>query len=296
MGASCMAEFLQQIINGLVLGSIYALIAVGLSQIFGVIRIIQWAHGEVYMIGAYLGFFLTVYWGFSYFMALIVTTGLMALFGVLMERVVFRPLRGLSRMSTTLGAIGLSVFLLNAANIFFSPEPQRFSLDYVNEVLQFGPITITYQRAIVFFVSLILIVSLSLFIKRTVIGKSMIAMSEDMEAASLMGIDVNFSAGLAFAIGSALAGAAGVLIAPIFLLYPTMSGIAVIKAFPVVVLGGLGSVEGAIWSGYILGLTESLMSGYLSSAYKDLPAFVILILVLYFRPQGLMGRKIVEKV
>jgi len=291
-----MGEFLQQIINGLVLGSIYALIAVGLSQIFGVIRIIQWAHGEVYMIGAYVGFFLTVYMKLPYLLSLVIATLAMAVFGVIIETVVFRPLRNFPSISTTLGAIGLSVFLLNAANVFFTPEPQRFPLDYVNRIIQVGPLMVTYQRAVVFFISLLLILALSLFIKKTLVGKSMIAMSEDMQAASLMGIDVNFTAALAFAIGSALAGAAGVLISPIFLLYPQMSGIAVAKAFPVVVLGGLGSIEGAILSGYILGLTESLMSGYVSSAYKDLPAFIILILVLYLRPQGLLGRKIVEKV
>ncbi len=291
-----MEEFFQQIVNGLVLGSIYALIAVGLSQIFGVIRVIQWAHGEVYMIGAYVGFFLTVHVGLHYLASLVLATIFMGLFGVLMEVVVFRPLRNYPSISTTLGAIGLSVFLLNAANVFFTPEPQRFPLSYVNIILHLGPLTITYQRVVVFVVALLLIIALSLFIKKTLIGKSMIAMSEDMQAASLMGIDVNFTAALAFAIGSALAGTAGVLISPIFLLYPQMSGIAVSKAFPVVVLGGLGSIEGAILSGYILGLTESLMSGYISSAYKDLPAFVILILVLYLRPQGLLGRKIVEKV
>jgi len=198
-----MGEFLQQIINGLVLGSIYALIAVGLSQIFGVIRIIQWAHGEVYMIGAYVGFFLTVYMKLPYLLSLVIATLAMAVFGVIIETVVFRPLRSFPRISTTLGAIGLSVFLLNAANVFFTPEPQRFPLDYVNRIIQVGPLMVTYQRAVVFFISLLLILALSLFIKKTLVGKSMIAMSEDMQAASLMGIDVNFTAALAFAIGSA---------------------------------------------------------------------------------------------
>ena len=291
-----MDQFLQQLINGLVLGSIYALIAVGLSLIFGVIREMQWAHGEVYMIGAYAGYFMTVRLGLPYLASLCLAILFSAILGIVMEFLVFRPMRNFPKISTNLGAIGLSIFLLNAANLLFSPEPQIFPVEYVNVSLQIGDVFITLQRLIVFIVSFVLIISLSFFIKKTLIGKSMVAMSQDMQAASLMGIDVNFTAALAFAVGSGLAGAAGVLISPIFLLYPQMSGIAVAKAFPVVVLGGLGSVEGAILSGYLMGLAESLTVGYVSSAYKDIPAFVILILVLYLRPQGLLGKKVMEKV
>lgn len=294
-----MEEFLQQVINGLVLGSIYSLIAVGLSLIFGVIRVVQWAHGEVYMVGAFIGYYLTTALQLSYFVSLILTIVIMALFGVIMERFVFRPMIRLSGglgHATTLGAIGLSILLLNGANIVFGTLTRRFQPTELSSSITLGPVNITLQRVVVFFVSIILIIALAWFMKKTITGKTMHAMSQDRTAASLMGIDVNKTASLSFLIGSALAGAAGILIAPIFLVYPNMSGIAVSKAFPVVVLGGLGYVEGAIFSGFILGLAEAMTAAYISSAYKDVVAFILLILVLYIKPEGLFGKNVIEKV
>jgi branched-chain amino acid transport system permease protein len=291
-----MEEFLQQMVNGIITGSIYALIAVGLSQIFGVIHIIQWAHGEVYMIGAFVGFYLVMYAGVPYFAALIITIVFMGGFGAVIEKIVFRPLRKMGVMSTVLGAIGLSIFLLNLSQIIFSPEPQRFHVPFLDTKLQFGFIHLTMNRLIIFLVGIVLIVFLSLFIRKSITGKAMLAMEQNMEAASLMGIDVNYTARIAFVIGSALAGAAGCLIGPLFLVYPNMSIMAVNKAFPVVILGGLGNIEGAIAGGFILGIVETLTAAYTDSAYKEVVGFIILILVLYFRPQGIFGRKVMNKV
>lgn len=291
-----MIEILQQVVNGIILGSVYALIAVGLSLIFGVCRIIQWAHGEVYMLGAYMGYMLFITLGIPYFISLILTIILTAILGMLIERFIFRPLKKFPSIMTNLGAIGLSFFLLNFAILFISSEPWGFPVPQLERVIAIGPIDLTLQRIIVFVVALVLILGLSLFIKKTVTGRAMLAMAQDPEAASLMGIDVNRTSALSFAIGSGLAGAAGIIIAPIFLLYPQMSQIAVAKGFPIVVLGGLGSVEGAIVGAYILGLVESLMVGFISSTYKDVVGFVILILILYFKPDGLFGQKIMEKV
>jgi branched-chain amino acid transport system permease protein len=291
-----MEEFLQQMVNGIITGSIYALIAVGLSQIFGVIHIIQWAHGEVYMIGAFVGFYLVMYAGVPYFAALIITIVFMGGFGAVIEKIVFRPLRKMGVMSTVLGAIGLSIFLLNLSQIIFSPEPQRFHVPFLDEKLQFGFIHLTMNRFIIIVVGIVLIMLLSLFIRKSITGKAMLAMEQNMEAASLMGIDVNYTARIAFMIGSALAGAAGCLIGPLFLVYPNMSIMAVNKAFPVVILGGLGNIEGAIAGGFILGIVETLTAAYIDSAYKEIVGFIILILVLYFRPQGIFGRKIMNKV
>jgi len=291
-----MEEFFQQMMNGIILGSIYSLIAVGLSQIFGVVHIIQWAHGEVYMIGAFIGFYLVTKAGIPYFIALILVTIFVGFFGAVLEKIVFRPLRKLGMMSTVLGAIGLSIFLLNFAQILFSPEPQRFHVPFLDKPLQFGMINLTVNRLVILLIGSTLIILLSWFIRKNIIGTAMLAVEQDMVAASLMGIDVNYISMVAFVIGSAYAGAAGCLIGPLFLVYPNMSIIAVTKAFPVVILGGLGNIEGAIAGGFIIGIAESLTAAYISSAYKEIVAFVILMLVLYFKPEGLFGRKIMEKV
>jgi len=288
--------FLQQLANGLILGSIYALIAVGLSQIFGVIRVLQWAHGEVYMIGAYIGFILTTNMGIPYFLTLVIVMFIMGLFGLLIDKLFFLPLRKSSRINTTLGAIGLSIFLLNISILVFSSRPRSFIVSYLNVSINMGPVTLTTQRLAVFTVSLLLIISLSIFMKKSIYGKAMLAISQDMVAASLMGIDVNKMSSMAFIIGSALAGAAGVLVSPVFSLYPQMSAIVVAKAFAVVILGGMGYIEGAIVAGFILGLAESLTAAYISSAYKDVVAFILLILILYFKPEGIFGKSTIEKV
>jgi len=291
-----MEEFFQQMVNGIILGSIYSLIAVGLSQIFGVVHIIQWAHGEVYMIGAFMSFYLVTKAGVPYFIALILVMIFMGFFGAVLEKIVFRPLRKLGMMSTVLGAIGLSIFLLNFAQILFSPEPQRFHVPFLDKPLQFGMINLTVNRLVILLIGFTLIILLSWFVRKNIIGTAMLAVEQDMVAASLMGINVNYISMIAFMIGSAYAGAAGCLIGPLFLVYPNMSIIAVTKAFPVVILGGLGNIEGAIAGGFIIGIAESLTAAYISSAYKEIVAFVILMLVLYFKPEGLFGRKIMEKV
>jgi len=291
-----MEELFQQIVNGIILGSIYSLIAVGLSQIFGVVHIIQWAHGEVYMIGAFLGFFLVTKARIPYFIALILVIIIMGFFGAILEKIVFRPLRKLGMMNTVLGAIGLSIFLLNLSQILFSPEPQRFNVPFLDKPIRFGMINLTINRLVILLIGLTLIILLSWFIKKNIIGVAMLGVEQDAMAASLMGINVNYISMVAFILGSAYAGAAGCLIGPLFLVYPNMSIIAVTKAFPVVILGGLGNIEGAIAGGFIIGIAESLTAAYISSAYKEIVAFAILILVLYFKPEGLFGRKIMEKV
>ncbi|MBA7585392.1 High-affinity branched-chain amino acid transport system permease protein LivH [subsurface metagenome] len=291
-----MEEFFQQLVNGIVLGSIYSLIAVGLSQIFGVLHIIQWAHGEVYMIGAFVCFFLVTKIGVPYFIAMILVIIIMGFFGAIIERIVFNRLRKLGIMSTVLGAIGLSIFLLNMGQVIFSPEPKRFYIPFLDKPLQFGVINLTVNRLVILVMGFILIMLLSWFIRKNIIGRAMLAVEQDTVAASLMGINIDYIARVAFVIGSAYAGAAGCLIGPLFLIYPKMSAMAVSKAFPVVILGGLGNIEGAIVGGFIIGIVESLTAAYISSAYKEIAAFVILILVLYFKPEGIFGRKVMEKV
>lgn len=289
-------ELLQQIVNGLVLGSTYTLIALGLTLIYGILGIVNWAHGELYMLGAFVGLFLVVNLKLPFIIGLIGAMLIMAVFGVVLERVVFRPLRGAPEMNVIIGTLGISIFLMNAAIVVFSPNPVRFPTEYSDSYLSLLGVSITTQRLMVFVISIVLIIGLSYLIKYTTIGKAMRACEQNVDAAKLMGINVNQVGVIACAIGAALAAAAGTLVGPIFLVAPQM-GLAIIsKAFAVVILGGMGNVEGAIGAAFLLGLAESLTAGFISSDYKDIVAFFILISVLVVKPQGLFSKNYIEKV
>lgn len=291
-----MQELLQQVVNGLVLGSTYTLIALGLTMIYGILGIVNWAHGELYMLGAFVGLWLVVNFKLPFIVGLIGAMVIMAIFGMVMERLIFRPLRGAPEMNMIIGTLGISIFLMNAAMVVFSPNPQRFPTEFSADYLSFFGISITLQRLLVFCVTAALIVVLSYIIKHTTIGKAMRACEQNPTAARLMGIDVNKVSLVTCAIGAALAAAAGTLVGPIFLVSPQMGLMAIAKVFAVVILGGMGNVEGAIWAAFILGLAESLTAGFLSSYYKDVVTFFILIAVLIFKPAGLFGKNVIEKV
>lgn len=287
---------LQQIINGFVLGSIYTSIALGLTMIYGILGIINWAHGEIYMIGAFIGLFLVMILKLPFFVSLFASMVIMGIFGVMIDRLVFHPLRYKPENSIIIGTLGISIFLQNLAILVWGPDPQKFSSVYNNIYLEIMGVSITMSRLIVVVTTIILIVVLSVFIRKTKTGKAMRACAQDLHAASLMGIDINYISRVTTAIGAALAAAAGTLTGPIFLVYPTMGIMTVSKAFAVVILGGLGNVEGAIFGGFLLGITESLTSGFLSSYYKDVVAFIILISVLIAKPEGIFSKYTTEKV
>lgn len=289
-------ELVQQIVNGLVLGSTYTLIALGLTMIYGILGIVNWAHGELYMLGAFAGLYLVSGLKIPFLAALIGAMIIMAAFGMLMERLVFRPLRSAPEMNMIIGSLGISIFLMNAAIVLFSPNPVRFPTEFSNDYLSFWGISITVQRLLVFVISIVLIIGLNYLIKYTSIGKAMRACEQNPDAARLMGIDINRISLITCAIGAALAAAAGTLVGPIFLVSPAMGLAAISKIFAVVILGGMGNVEGAIWASFILGLAESLTAGFLSSYYKDIVTFLILITVLVIKPQGIFGSNTVEKV
>ncbi|MCX7780321.1 MAG: branched-chain amino acid ABC transporter permease [Negativicutes bacterium] len=289
-------EFIQQIVNGLVLGSTYTLIALGLTMIYGILGIVNWAHGELYMLGAFAGLYLAVVLKLPFIVALLGAMIILAVCGMLLERLVFRPLRQAPELNMIIGTLGISIFLMNTAIVLFSPNPLSFPTEYSNEYLSFLGIAITMQRLLVFFITVVLIALLNYLIKYTELGKAMRACEQNPDAARLMGIDINRISLVTCAIGAALAAAAGVLVGPIFLVSPQMGLLAIAKVFAVVILGGMGNVEGAIWSAFILGLAESLTAGFFSSDYKDIITFFILIAVLIFRPQGLFGNNVIEKV
>lgn len=289
-------EIIQQVANGLVLGSTYALIALGLTVIYGILGIVNWAHGELYMLGAFAGLFLVVNLHLPFLAGLVGAMAIMAVFGVVMERLVFRPLRHADEMNVIIGTLGISTFLMNAAMVVFSPNPMRFPTEYSEQYFSFLGISITVQRLLVFVTTLILIALLNYVIQYTTIGKAMRACEQNPTAARLMGINLNRVSVITCAIGAALAAAAGTLVGPIFLVSPQMGLMTIGKVFAVVILGGMGNVQGAIWAAFILGLAESITAGFFSSYYKDIVTFVILIAVLIVKPQGLFGKNQVEKV
>lgn len=294
-----MEQFVQQLINGISLGSIYALIALGYTMVYGIINLINFAHGEVLMVGAYIGFALTGLFGFSFFPALIVSMVVCGVLGVIIERVAYKPLRGGSRISALITAIAVSLFLQYGMMYFVGPESRTY-----RDVLPATQLDVFGTGAVIDIKSLY-IVGITVFLmlvltwvtNRTKVGKSMRALSQDKDAAELMGINVNQTISYTFFIGSALAGAAGVLIGVYYsTLNPLMGATPGLKAFVSAVIGGIGIIPGAVFGGFFLGLVETLVSASGYSLFKDAVAFLILILVLLIKPNGLLGFNFSDKV
>lgn len=289
--------FLEQLINGLTLGSTYALIALGYTMVYGIIQLINFAHGEIYMFGAFVGLFMVLA-GVNLFVALLGAMIFCMLLGMLIERVAYRPLRGKStRLSALISAIGVSIFLQTLMVLYRGTNTTRYPEVLASSTFHLGSINISSLQIIILLVSAFLMVALQLMIRQTRMGKAMRACSQDLEAASLMGINANRIISMTFAIGSALAAAGGVMVGIYYnAVWPYMGTMAGLKAFAAAVLGGIGSVPGAMVGGVTLGVLEIMGVAYLSSSYKDAIAFAILILVLIIRPQGIFGQKITKKV
>jgi len=298
-----MTTFLQQLVNGLSLGSIYALIALGYTMVYGVLRLINFAHGDVYMLGAYAGYYLSRKLKGdepSLPSALLVMLGAMltcALIGVVIERFAYRPVRRAARLTLLITAIGVSLFIENAAQLVFGPDPKFFPSLAPRADFRVGGVRLTSEQLTVIAVSFLLMVLLRFFILKTRTGKAMRAVSFNLDAAKLMGISTDRIIAITFALGSALAAAAGVLIGmQIPKIDPLMGILYGLKAFVAAVLGGIGNVPGAVIGGLLIGTSEVMVVGYLSSTFRDAIAFGILILVLLLRPQGILGRAQKEKV
>jgi branched-chain amino acid transport system permease protein len=274
--------FLQHLVNGLVLGGTYALLGIGLTLIFGLMNLVNFAHGEFYTLGAYLTFAALALSGLNFFVALALAIVLGAVAGAVCERLLLAPLRGQSIDTTMLVMIGLWIALQNVARSIPHPFPTA--------PLTLGPVSIAPLRVFVVGTALALIAAAWLLIQRTRLGRAMRATFQDRETAALMGVKIARIHTVTFAFGSALAAAAGALLGPVFLAYPSMGDLASLKAFSVVILGGLGNLPGATLGGLILGVTEELGAGYVSSGYRDAVGFVIIILVLLLRPSGLFAR------
>ena len=291
--------FITNLINGVSLGSIYAVIALGYTMVYGIAKMLNFAHGDVIMVGAYIVFALTSYAGVNPYLALVISMAACTLLGMAIERFAYKPLRGASPLAVLITAIGVSYFLQNMALLIFGSQAKSFTsiVNLPALTLAGGKITISAETIVTIIVSLIIMVSLTLFVNKTKPGRAMLAVSEDKGAAQLMGVNVNATISLTFAIGSGLAAVAGVLLCSA---YPTLSSqtgaMPGIKAFVAAVLGGIGSIPGAVIGGVLIGVIEILSRSYISSQMADALVFAVLIIVLLVKPTGILGKKYIEKV
>ena len=294
-----MTVFIQYLVNGLSMGSVYAIIALGYTMVYGIAKMLNFAHGDVIMVGAYIVFALTSYAGVNPYLALVISMAACTLLGMAIERFAYKPLRGASPLAVLITAIGVSYFLQNMALLIFGSQAKSFTsiVNLPALTLAGGKITISAETIVTIIVSLIIMISLTLFVNKTKPGRAMLAVSEDKGAAQLMGVNVNATISLTFAIGSGLAAVAGVLLCSA---YPTLSSqtgaMPGIKAFVAAVLGGIGSIPGAVIGGVLIGVIEILSRSYISSQMADAIVFAVLIIVLLVKPTGILGKKYIEKV
>ena len=299
--------FLNQLINGLHIGSIYALIALGYTMVYGIVKLINFAHGDIIMVGAYVSLLLITNSGLPYYLAIPITMVFCAVLGVVIERLAYKPLRSAPslavlitapRISALITAIGVSMFLQNLAQLIFSATPKPYPSTVIStRSLSLGGLTVNLLTLVTLGVSIVLMFGLSAFVRFTKTGKAMRAVSEDMGASQLMGINVNNTISITFAIGSALAAIGAVLYCMAYpLVSPTMGSLPGLKAFIAAVFGGIGILPGAMIGGFVMGIAESLTKSYISSQMSDAVVYGILIIMLLVKPTGLLGKRASEKV
>ncbi|QGG53692.1 branched-chain amino acid ABC transporter permease [Lysinibacillus pakistanensis] len=290
-------EWIQQLVNGISLGSIYALIALGYTMVYGIIKLINFAHGDVFMIGAFIGFYAIAKWELGFFPALLLAMVICAIFGVLIERIAYKRLRNATRIAALITAIGVSLLIEYTTIFFRGAQPAAYPEVIKNKSFDIFGVQISSTSILILSVAIVLMILLQFIVHKTKIGKAMRAVSHDADAARLMGINVDNTISATFAIGSALAGAAGVIFGVYYTkIDPLMGVIPGVKAFIAAVLGGIGIIPGAMVGGMLLGVVESLVSALGFSLWRDAAAFVILILILIFRPSGIFGKNAREKV
>ena len=305
-----MSFFFQELVNGITTGALYSLVALGFSMVYGVLKLLNFAHGDLYMIGAYVGFFVIQWFGgpsaltipvpLLLLVMFVLAAGLVGGLGVAIERFAYRPLRDAPRIAPLITAIGISFFLENAALLLFGAQFRVYNTaDFISlsSGIQIGSVTIDSVQIMVLVLGLVLMVGLRELVNRTKLGKQMRAVAADREAAEMMGINVNFTISATFFLGSALAGVAGVMGGLLFnQVTPTIGFVVGLKAFTAAVVGGIGSIPGAMLGGLLIGVAESMITGYISSTYTNLFVFALLIVVMLVRPSGLLGQAQLQKV
>ncbi|MBU0996962.1 MAG: branched-chain amino acid ABC transporter permease [Firmicutes bacterium] len=294
-----MSEFLEQIINALNTGSIYALVAIGYTMVYGIIRLINFAHGDIMMFGAYFAFIFATVFPFQLpvILVIVISMALAALMGVLIEKVAYKKLRKAPRISALITAIGMSLFLQNLALLIFKPEPRVMPVLISKTHVNIFGLSVPILTLVTILVSIGFMILLTVFVKKTKPGKAMRAVSQDQEAAKLMGINVNSVISLTFAIGSALGALGGIFYSIAYSqVYPTLGVMPGLKAFVAAVLGGIGNIGGAMLGGYVIGAIETFTNGYISTRWVDAIVFSILVFVLLVKPSGILGKNTKEKV
>ena len=274
----------------MMLGSTYALLGIGLTFIFGIMRVVNFAHGELYTFGAYMVYLFSVVLGVNFLLAIVIAIVLGILLGAAIEFTLLRKLRGADIDTTMLVMIGAWIIMQNVEQLVWSGVAKSIPTPFPQEPLSLGLVSVAWSRVFVFIVAVVLIVGSQILIQRSRLGKAMRATFQDRDTAALMGININVIYLATFALGSGLAAAAGALLGPIFILMPSMGNLAVLKAFAIVILGGLGNMKGAALGGFVLALVEEFGAGYVSSGYRDAMGFLLIIMVLMIKPTGLFAR------
>jgi len=286
---------IEQLINGITLGSIYAVVALGFTLVFGVLGIINMAHGEIFMMGAFVGVILTGVLGWPLWLAFLIAIAVTGILGYLLERFALRPLRGkkgVSHLAPLISTIGVSILLENLTHHFFGAGNKPFRTPFAEISFQVGSITIYLVQLVIFVISVILMVSLSYWLSKTKAGKALRATAENLETASILGVDTKRIIILTVVIASAMGGIAGILVGMAFNSVSPQMGLAIgLKGLAIIILGGMGNVKGAMVGGLILGLSETILVAYGNSGYRDAIAFIMIIVILLIRPQGIFGQK-----
>ena len=282
--------FLQFLANGVVTGAAYVLVAIGLTLIFGILNVVNFAHGEFYMLGGYAAVTASAVLGFPLIPTLVVTAVFLAAFGMAAEWLVFRPISGRDPNNAIIASFGLSILLQNGALVVFGAQPQTWKTDLAELPVQLGPVFLTGQRVLIVLITAVLVAALLLVLRYTWTGRALRAMAQHSVIAQISGVNVRKVAVVTFAIASALSGIAGALMSSVFMVQPTSGAMLVMKAFTVVILGGMGSIGGTVLAGLGLGTVEAMVSGYVGNEIRDMIGFLLVILMLLVRPRGLFGQ------
>lgn len=286
-----MEIFFQLLVNGISFGAIYAMVAVGLTLVFGILEVVNFAQGEFYMVGAYITFLVYLV-QLPYPIGILVSVIVMVIIGLIVERFAIRPLIGKAWQLPILSTLGISIIMQNGAIVIWTPNPQSMLIDVARYNINIFGVVIVFQRVIILALTLIVFISLNYFIKNTKTGKAMRAVSQNKEACRIIGIDVVRISTITFALGAGLSGLGGAIVAPLMAIHPVMGLLLVLKCFAAVIMGGFGNVKGTIYSAFILAIVESYAVAYISLEYKDTFAFLIMIIILLFKPEGIFGKKV----
>jgi len=292
-----MDTFIQQLINGLSLGSVYALVALGYTMVYGIIKLLNFAHGDVYMVGAFVGYYIISNFNIGFVPTLILTMLVTGIIGIIIYQIAYRPLRHSTRIASLITAIGMSYLLQNGMIYIAGPQTRSFPQIINNQLYKIGPVQISTMQLLMLCTTILLMLSLQLIVQQTKFGKAMRAVSNDPEAAQLMGINSNQVISFTFFLGSMLAGAGGMLVGMYYnTITPTMGAGPGLKAFIAAVVGGIGNIPGAMLGGYLIGITEVMISAFGNSMIRDAVVYLILIIILLVRPTGILGKYEPEKV